>query len=279
MFDLRSFLRMAEPQEPPKPIAKFKAGRMTLKNGNVSADPQKGELEVSKNMNNEIIFKWVKRGTKGETSPVTITLKNGPATWKKVEKVNDGRVYVLEHGESPKFYWLQAADDAKDKEYENKISKALEDLPVNKAPKPETNTNTTTTTTTNNSSPEISQDQINAILNSVMANTKSNASVDLDKVLKTSTIVNILRRHKEAAMEALATHLPQGDNEPTFDELLQNVESPQFRRIVHIFNKALRSGGLGALLNEMGVSNTNNVEKLFEELEKKYGDRMQDDEE
>eukprot|EP00003_Mantamonas_plastica_P031357 TRINITY_DN811_c3_g1_i3.p1 TRINITY_DN811_c3_g1~~TRINITY_DN811_c3_g1_i3.p1 ORF type:complete len:344 (+),score=126.75 TRINITY_DN811_c3_g1_i3:79-1110(+) len=112
-----------------QPIVKFKAGRMHLSNGKVSADTQKGWIQLI-NEDGMLQFQWRTRPTNVLDLNVIVTPEM--ATFDRVEQAKDNaknnRVYVLNFTDSDRveFFWMQEPKEEKDEENVKKVNEALE---------------------------------------------------------------------------------------------------------------------------------------------------------
>jgi hypothetical protein len=111
-----------------KPLLEFKAGKMNKEGNLVKPDTRKGLIQITVE-ENILHFKWKERTA--NRAEDDLLLFPGDATFKKVEKVKDGRVYMLEftNGDRQMFFWMQEPKIDKDEEYCTKINEYLRNPP------------------------------------------------------------------------------------------------------------------------------------------------------
>lgn len=127
-FNQNLFQQAASRHGGNKPLLEFKAGKMNKEGNLVKPDTRKGLIQITVE-ENILHFKWKERtATRAEDD---LLLFPGDATFKKVEKVKDGRVYMLEftNGDRHMFFWMQEPKTGKDEEYNTKINEYLRNPP------------------------------------------------------------------------------------------------------------------------------------------------------
>lgn len=117
-----------------RPLLEFKAGKMTRDDstGTVTADPRKGLVQVT--VEESILhFKWKDRTT--NTLEDDLMIFPEEATFKRIDKVKDGRVFVLEFtgGGREMFFWLQEPKTDRDEIIRTALNDYIRNPPQNAA--------------------------------------------------------------------------------------------------------------------------------------------------
>ena len=113
-----------------KPLLEFRAGKMTRNGSTVTADTRKGLVQIT--VEESILhFKWRDRTT--NTIEDDLMIFPDEAVFKRVDKVKDGRVYVLEFtgGGREMFFWLQEPKTDKDEANCTSLNEFIKNPPQN----------------------------------------------------------------------------------------------------------------------------------------------------
>mmetsp|Transcript_82778 Transcript_82778/g.208399 ORF Transcript_82778/g.208399 Transcript_82778/m.208399 type:complete len:133 (+) Transcript_82778:57-455(+) len=130
---------MAMFQQPSRPAGQvhveFKAGRMDWDGKKVTADKRKGKVVLFTSEEEQLThFQWHDR-EKNEIALDLIVIND--AYFEKIEKVKDGRVYLLRFTSSDKklFFWMQETKTEGDEDFIKKFNETIDaKIPEKKAP-------------------------------------------------------------------------------------------------------------------------------------------------
>ncbi|EFC42341.1 predicted protein [Naegleria gruberi] len=276
----------------PRPLVEFRAGKLTKEGSVVKADNRKGKIVLVAGSDEDplVHFQWRDRSDKVIEDFI---LFPGDVTFSKVDKVKDGRVYLLKFTNGREaFYWMQEPSADKDAEYEKKINEYINEPPLgddmaDEDLLPTSSSQSATAPTSNTSSQSAVQlDQLTRIIQGInptgaqpQSSSQSSSqggssqnesaslqeimkslqrgqkqSIGLDQILTSESLSEILKRNTSINnRDELFSNLPEGDNEKSTQNLLSHIRSPQFRQTLDVFGTALATGQLGGLMREFGL--------------------------
>jgi hypothetical protein len=169
---------------------RIEAGEMKVENGKVKPNTNKGEIKISINPDNILIFEWTDLQTNTTTDPLAIF--GNEWQWNKIP-TQKGRVYCLEsevYGEKY-FYWLQYTDSSQDSINESIISNILK---TGKLTTHVEESNKTEITGMNNfekvENKQTNQDFIKSLTQTIK--TEKNKLTSLGKILNKTNILKVV---------------------------------------------------------------------------------------
>lgn len=208
-----------------KPLVQFRAGRMTLKDGIVTADPSRGVFSLVADPTGAFEIFWTAES--GPQSENFILLK-GQATVTRVNKCTTGRVLLIDvSGQRQTFYWMQDKNTDHDEEQLKKLKQALEVAP-SAAPKQ---------STSQSAASGLQIDALQRILADLGADVRGE-EINLQDVIGSSLLLDALKEDPAFYMTRLHEHLPPG-TEPDAD-IIDEVKNPQVSAAAGLLQAALQ---------------------------------------
>lgn len=209
-----------------KPLVQFRAGKMSLKDGVVTADPTRGVFSLVSDPTGAFEIFWT--SDCGSQSEQFILLK-GQASVSRVAKCTTGRVFLIDvAGQRQTFYWLQDKNTEHDDEFLKKLKAALENPPTT-APK-----------AASSSQPAPAGLQIDA-LQRILADLGADVrgqEIQLQDIISSSLLLDALREDPAFYMTRLHEHLPQG-TAPDAD-IVDEIKNPQVSASARLLQAALQ---------------------------------------
>ncbi|KAL9656671.1 hypothetical protein ABK040_002941 [Willaertia magna] len=270
----------------PKPLLQFKAGILHKTGNTVKPDNRKGKIALLISPEDQLLhLQW--RDRKDSVLEDYI-LFPGDATFEKVEKVKDGRVYILKYTTGRElFFWMQEPKTDKDEEYQKKINEYINNPPnsdiqelLNEAMGEERSEEEQTTTQAPRSGNSVQLDQLQQIiqginpqstrqqgsssssnqnqeqaLTDILRNLSQEKGLTLEHILSSDALCEAVKRHPSILeREDLFSHLPEGDNDRSFETLCSHLRSPQLHQAIDVFHMALSTGQLQGLMGSFGLN-------------------------
>mmetsp|Transcript_90625 Transcript_90625/g.230605 ORF Transcript_90625/g.230605 Transcript_90625/m.230605 type:complete len:273 (-) Transcript_90625:102-920(-) len=267
---------MALFQQPTRPNGlvhcEFKAGRMDWDGTKVTADKRKGKVLLYTSEEEQLThFQWHDR-EKNEV--VTDLIVINDAYFEKIEKVKDGRVYLLRFTSSDKklFFWMQEPKDDRDVELMKKFNEAVgATIPEKKAGG-------------SSAAPAVpgagNDPALNAILQQFLQSQGQQGPranpIPLQAVLTPETLQSLMS--DEAAVAEMQSLVP--DSHKSSEGVREALGSPQLQQSLRALTQAVHSDQLPVLFASLGLDpaeiasappGTDAVEILCRAMEKKMG--------
>jgi hypothetical protein len=185
-----------------KPLVQFRAGKMVLANGVVTADPRKGVFSMVQEPTGALLIVWSPETGESESFVVLC----GEATFNRVVKCTTGRVFVLNiGGHRELFFWLQERSEERDEEYLKKVKQFLGD----KGNKPLKDRDSQSKSESKPSSNLLQLDDFQRIL-SRLGTEPRHPQVSIQDIISSKIVLDALRDDPAFFMSRLFQHLPEG---------------------------------------------------------------------
>lgn len=262
-----------------KVAMQFRAGKMTLENGKVTADPRKGMLAFLPHPTGVMEVMWCPLD---DSEPDTYCIFPRTATISKVEKCTTGRVMLIDIQDRQLFFWLQDRSSEKDAA----IFKKAQQLVVPPNPPAATPAAPTAAPTAapraaapGSSLSVQALQNILADLTAGQGGATTSSRVSLQAVLGSDALLAALNEDRSFYETRLAEHLPPAEQRNIVDEM----RNPQVSATAALLQEALEdpsgfhevttafrvSPSGGASTNSAGVALF--LQRLLEEAAKKNG--------
>mmetsp|Transcript_29697 Transcript_29697/g.44815 ORF Transcript_29697/g.44815 Transcript_29697/m.44815 type:complete len:273 (+) Transcript_29697:91-909(+) len=240
---------MAMFQQPNRPNGtvhvEFKAGKMTWDGKTVTADKRKGKVILMTHEDDELMhFHWYDR-EKNETDPGLIVIND--AYFEKIEKVKDGRVYILRFTSSNKklFFWMQEPKEEGDEALIKKFNETVgATIPEKKAG------GTAAPSAVGSAQPDFSAILAQMQQQSQMQQAQRGPPIPLPAVLTTEVLQSLMS--DEAAVKELQALLPETHQSP--EGVREALGSPQLQQSMRSLTQAVYSDQLPLLFSSLGLS-------------------------
>lgn len=244
-----------------EPIVRFKCGRCKREGKQVVPVEQKGLAEMVVAEDGLCHFRWATRPN--QDVELDLILFEGDASFKRVGKVHDGRVFYLDwiNGDQKEFFWMQEPNDDNDQDIMDKVNDYLkppaalvdamqEEKKKEEAPPPAAAPTPATTTSSSSSNNNLVSSEFLAGLLQQMpaAAAGGGRGPSLLDVFDSRQLSEALQNAPEV-LEGLLPYLPEVDRTP--HGLFSFLSSPQFQQAVAAFNAALHQGHQQEILRQL----------------------------
>jgi len=238
-------------QQPVRPQGivhvEFRAGKMEWDGKKVTPDKRKGKIVLFTSEEETLThLQWIDR-EKNEIADDLIVVND--AYFEKIEKVKDGRVYLLRFTSSDKkmFFWMQEPKTEGDEELIKKANEAIG------ATIPEKKSGGASSGAAAPAAAPAINPELNAVLQQFMASQGQQASrappVPLTTVLTPETLTGLLT--DEAAVTEMQGLLPEGHR--SAEGVREALVSPQLQQSLRALTQAVHSDQLPVLFASLGL--------------------------
>ncbi|KAJ3126391.1 hypothetical protein HK098_007589 [Nowakowskiella sp. JEL0407] len=237
-------------------LLSFRAGRCSLANGKVSPDLRKGSVCIQLGDDDLLHFFWFERfdsGALNSTPEIDLVLFPGDAEFKNV----NGRVNVLKFasGAQKEFFWMQDLSEEKDASNVQMVNDLINDVMSENEEMEDAEIDDTPIQTVLHTDAIDAQKSIQlSTLQNILAGLKAKpqrTDIELEDVVNIDTVSPMLSIPE--FISSLAPFLPEGSS-CSKEEVEDLIRSPQFAQSLQTLSMALRSGQLGPLLSQFGLS-------------------------
>uniref|UniRef100_A0A7S2KTS2 Pru domain-containing protein n=1 Tax=Zooxanthella nutricula TaxID=1333877 RepID=A0A7S2KTS2_9DINO len=281
---------MALFQQPVRPNGlvhvEFRAGRMDWDGKKVTADKRKGKVILFTSEEEQLMhFQWLDR-EKGEVSLDLIVIND--AYFERIEKVKDGRVYILRFTSSDKklFFWMQEPKTEGDEEMIKKFNEATgASIPDKKAGGAGATSSPAAPASAGAAAAGAAgagtavDPQLSAILQQFLdsqgAQSQRTPPLPMTDVLTTEVLSGL--GSDEAAIAEMTPLLPESHRSP--EGVREALSSPMLQQSLRALTQAVHSDQLPLLFTSLGLDpsaiasaapGTDALELLCKAMENKY---------